>query len=770
MAIGERIPMVDATARITGAIDYVLNHEVPGMLHAAVLRSPHAHARIVRIDAAAAEALPGVRAVLTGADLAGRSDIIPTFGLFIRDQSAVATDRVRYAGEPVAAVAARDKATAVEALSLIEVDYEPLPAVLDVEAALVDGAPILHEGPRLLASRRPDILARQPGFEGTNVIHLFTQRRGDVEAGFAAADVIVERTYSSPAVGHVPFEPHVAIADWTPDGLTLWTSTQAPNWTATELGAMFKLPVNRVRVVTTTLGGGYGAKIDPAIEPIVALLAQKARRPVRLALDRREEFLTHTKHAARVRLRTGVMRDGTLVAHQATCWYNGGAYAKETPEKITRGYASMGPYRVPNIRVDSYGVYTNIVPSAAFRGFGIPQVAWAHESQMDVVADELGIDPLELRLKNVLVPGDTFSTGETIAEDLHYPQLLREAGERIGWAGAPRNVRSGTLVRARGMSVIIKGMSAFPSSSVVMLGADGSLRVLTSSVEMGQGALTALTQIAAHEATLPVERVSVSTPDTAVTPWDQMSAASRTTNSMGRAIRGAVIDVKGQLLELASVRLEIAVEDLEVVDGTVRGQGAPETAIPFAALVAANRVGNLLGRGNYIGVAHLDTETGQGIGSPQWHPCVCAAEVEVDEETGRVRILRLHLGLYVGRMINPTQCELQVQGAALFGVGQALFEELIWDHAGHLTNPNLSDYMIPSFLDVPPEMSETILETAGSIDVHGLGETALPTIAPAVANAVSRAIGVRIVDLPITPERVLRAIRVRDGANARTAS
>jgi CO/xanthine dehydrogenase Mo-binding subunit len=297
-----------------------------------------------------------------------------------------------------------------------------------------------------------------------------------------------------------------------------------------------------------------------------------------------------------------------------------------------------------------------------------------------------------------------------------------------------------------------------------MLGADGSLRVLTSSVEMGQGALTVLAQIAADEATLPVERVTVSTPDTAVTPWDQMSAASRTTNSMGRAIRGAVGDVKEQLLDLASRRLEIGVADLEVVDGTVRGQGAPETAIPFAALVAGNRIGNVVGRGSYMGVAHLDTETGQGIGSPQWHPATCAAEIEVDEETGRVRILRLHLALYVGRMINPTQCELQVEGAALFGVGQALFEELVWDENGQLTNPNLSDYMIPSFIDVPIELTETILETPGTIEVHGLGETGLPAVAPAVANAVSRALGVRIFDLPLTPERVLRAIRARDEA------
>jgi CO/xanthine dehydrogenase Mo-binding subunit len=308
------------------------------------------------------------------------------------------------------------------------------------------------------------------------------------------------------------------------------------------------------------------------------------------------------------------------------------------------------------------------------------------------------------------------------------------------------------------MAAIIKGMSAFPSTSVVKLNGDGSLHVLTSSVEMGQGALTALAQIAAHEATVPLDAVTVSTPDTAVTPWDQMSAASRTTNSMGRAIRSAVRDVKEQLTAMAAQRFEIAPEDLEIVDGTVRAKGSPDKAVPFGALVRMTRVGNVLGRGSYLGVAHLDTETGQGIGSPQWHPAVCAVEVTVDTETGRVTVDRLHLGLYVGRMINPTQCELQVRGAGLFGVGQALFEELRWDEAGTLSNPNLSDYMIPSFLDVPREFDETILETPGSIDVHGLGETGLPAVAPAVGNAVARALGVRVRDLPITPEKILRLL------------
>jgi CO/xanthine dehydrogenase Mo-binding subunit len=764
MAIGQRIPVVDSVARVTGAMDFALDLDLPGMLECKVLRSPYAHARITRIDASRARDLPGVHAVLTGADLVGRTDIVPTFGFFIRDEPPVALDKVRHAGEPVAAVAARDASTAMRALDLIEVEYEELPVVLDVEEALKPGAPILHEGPRLLASRRPDILARQPGFEGTNVIHTFTQRKGDIEAGFAAAEVVVERTWSNPAVAHVPFEPHVAVARWGTEGLTVWASTQAPHWVGLELAGIFKLPQSRVRVIVTTLGGGYGAKIDPAIEPIVAFLAQMARRPVRLALERHEEFKTHTKHAARVRVKTGATRDGVLVAHEATCWYNGGAYCKETPEKISRGYASMGPYRVPNIHVDSYGVYTNVVPSSAYRGFGIPQVAWAHEQQMDILADELGMDPLELRLKNVLREGDEFSTGERMPEEMHYPELLRDAAAAIGWDGGPPQ-RDGPKIRAKGVSAIIKGGSAFPATSFVKLNGDGSLNVQAGSVEMGQGALTVLAQIAADEATVPVERVRVSTPDTANTPWDQLTGASRTTNSMGRAVRAAVRDVKEQLIELAASRLEIATGDLEVADGMVRAKGSPDKALPFAAVIAAHRKGNILGRGDYIAVAHLDVETGQGIGSAQWHPAVCGVEIEVDEETGRIELKRMHLGLYVGRMINPTQCELQVEGAGLFGVGHGLFEEMVWDENGQLVNPNLSDYMIPSFLDVPAVLTETILETPGTIEVHGLGETALPAVAPAIANAVARALGIRVQDQPVTPERVLRAIAARDAAS-----
>ncbi len=764
MSLGERVPMVDALARVTGTIDYVLNFELPAMLHGRVLRSPHAHARVGRVDASAAEALPGVVAVVTGADFPPEGPVEPRFGLFLRDQPVVALDKVRHVGDPVAAVAAEDDETANEALALIEVEYEPLPAVLDVEEALAPGAPLVHEGPRELMSRRPDFVERGPGYAGTNVIHLFTQRRGDTNAAFAEADVVVEDTYSCPPVQHVSMETHVAVARFENGLLTCWSSSQAPHWLADQLAQMFRLPATDVRVIVPTLGGAFGGKVDPTVEPIAAVLAWKANRPVRVCFTREEEFFTGTKHGARVRIKSGFRADGTLLAHEATCWYDGGAYAKETPEKIFRGYVSMGPYRVPNIHVDSYGVYTNRTPSTAFRGFGVPQVSWAHESQMDVAADALGIDPLDLRLKNVYVAGDAFSTGETLEEEYHFPELLRTVAEKIGWGTEPE--RDGARVRAKGLASIIKGMSAFASTSNVKLNADGSLHVLTSSVEMGQGALTALAQVAAHELGVAVGRVRVSTPDTAVTPFDQLTAASRTTNSMGRAIRAAVVDVKEQLLDLASDQMDIAVEDLELECGFVRPKGAPDRALPFQAVLGRSRLGNLLGKGTYFKSIHLDTETGQGVGAPQWHPCVCGVEVEVDEETGKVGVARMELGLFLGRAVNPTQCELQVVGAALFGVGQALFEEIVWDEAGQLLNPNLSDYMIPSFLDVPPEIGLTLLEEPDAVHVHGIGETALPSIAPAIANAVSRATGVRVRDLPLTAERVLTLLRQREAMPA----
>jgi CO/xanthine dehydrogenase Mo-binding subunit len=762
MAVGQSISMVDSGLRVTGGIDYTLNFELPRMLHACVLHSPHAHARIIRIDTSKAEKFPGVAAVLTREDLSG-DHIDPYFGLIIQDQTPVALDRVRFVGETVAAIAAVDADTAAEAVDLINVEYEELPAVFDPEEALKPGAPILHPGPRRIIAGRPDVAARS--LEGTNIVHLFKQRKGDLTRGFGDSDRIFENTFSSPSVNHLALEPHVTVAQVSGSRITVWTCSQNPHVVQRQLAGIFKVPIADVRIIVATLGGGFGGKLNSKMEPAAVLLAKKTGRPVRMMARRAECFLLGVQHECQIKLKTGVKNDGTLMAVEAHCYYNSGAYGDTTPNLITRGYAAIGPYRVPHLHMDSYGVYTNTPPTAAFRGYGITQVAWAHETQMDIIADALGVDPLELRLKNVLQKGDPFSTGEPMPE-MHYNELITAAAEKIGWKDGPLMLREGKKIRAKGIGVIIKGMATpTTSTATVKLNADGSLNVLTSSVEMGQGLKTALAQIAASEIGLPVQRVRVSEPDTAFTPFDLMTAASRATFCMGTAIREAIKDIKEQLLEAAGSQLEASKEDLIVQDGKLMVRGVAGKSVSYIDAIRFTKSNNLLGHGVFVSGSGpdgspvvMDFETGQGYGSAEWHPAVVVCEVEVDAETGQVKITRLHAELYAGKVINPLLSELQVQGATIFGLGQVLFEELAMDTNGSITNPNLSDYMIPSFEDVPAQLTVHLLEPHGVTEVHGIGETAIPPARPAIGNAISRAVGTHFLELPITPEKILRAL------------
>ncbi len=755
--------MVDALARVTGRVGYTIDLELPGMLHAKLLRSVAAHARIARIDASRARRLPGVVAVVTGEDLAGRSDLFPWFGPIFRDQPIVAIDKVRFVGEPVAAVAAVDLDTAQEALGLIEVEYEELPAVFTLDEALAEDAPLLHEGPPRLGQTFPDVIVNP---EGGNVCNHFKLRKGDVDAGFAQADHVFEDVFTSPATQHVPLETHACVAAVADGQITVWAGTQIPFVVRSQLAEIFKLPLSRVRVIVPTLGGGYGAKCYPKIEPVAALLASVARRPVKLHLTREEEFVTITKHAMRIRMRTGLLRDGTIVARQSTCHFNTGAYADIGPRLIKNGgYGTGGPHAIPNLRVDSYAVYTNLPPAGAFRGYGINQAAWAYETQMDMIAERIGMDPYELRMRNFLNDGDTVMTGEPMT-DSHFHELLDSVSSKIGWdfrGWDAEPERRGSKVRAKGLSCIIKG-TVTPSTSTASarLNDDGSLDVLTSAVEMGQGLKTALAILAGERLSLPVRMVAVSEPDTAVTPYDQQTSSSRSSFSMGGAVTIAVEDVRRQLLEHAAELLEVAVEDLELEDGTVRVAGAPDRAIGYGQVIQRSRAGNLLGSGTFQTQGGLDPETGQGIGSVHWHQAAGAAEVEVDLETGRVELLRYHAGVYAGRIINPVQAELQTEGNVAFGVGQALFEEMVYDH-GQLQNGNLGDYMIASIKDMPAQLDLTILEHPEPTEIHGIGETSLPPVMPAIGNAVYRATGVRVTDLPITPEKVLRGLRERHG-------
>jgi CO/xanthine dehydrogenase Mo-binding subunit len=749
--------MIDAHERVTGRIAYTIDVELPGMATAKVLRSTVPHARIRRLDVSKARQVAGVYAVLTGADLLERSDIYPYFGPVFRDRPILAIGKVRYVGEPVVAVAAVDADAAQEALDAVEVEYEELPAVFGIDDALAPGAVLVHEDPPKAGHTFADIILH--GHPGTNICNQFKLRKGDIERGLAEADEIFEDTFYSPPLQQVPLETHCCVAEVAHGRVTVWATSQIPHMLRGNLAEVFRLPTSRVRVIVPTLGGAYGAKCYPAIEPIAAVLALAAKRPVKLHLTRDEEFVTVTKHGGRITLTTGVTKDGRIVARKSLCHFNTGAYADIGPRLIKNGgYGTAGPHNIPHVWVDSFAVYTNIPPAGAFRGYGINQAAWAYESQMDMIADRLGLDPYEFRMKNLLTEGQTFATGEPV-EDCHFRELLTMVAKGIGWDARTRRSQSGNLVRGKGLSCTIKS-TVTPSTSiaVVKLNDDGSLNVLTSSVEMGQGQKTAHAILAAERLGIPLEKIVVMSPDTDATPYDQQSSSSRTTYAGGAAVQLAVDDVRAQLVRLGAGLLGVAEDAVEIADGRVRTKTPPHRGLEFGEVVRKARSGNLVGRGTFQTKGQLDPETGQGVASAHWNQAAGAAEVEVDLETGKVRLLRYHGASYPGRVVNRVQAELQLEGNVGFGISQALFEEMLFDN-GQLQNATLADYMITSIEDMPRELVVHILENPERGDIHGIGETSLPPVMAAIGNAVCQATGVRVKDLPITPEKVLRGLR-----------
>lgn len=753
--VGAAVPMIDGIARVTGQIDYALDVQLPGMLHARVLRSPYAHARITHLDASAALEVPGVVAVLTREDLASGA-IDPLYGTQIKDQPIVALDRVRYIGDIVAAVAADDLASAEEALLLIEVEYEELPAVFNPIDAMAPGAPLLHELPE-------DWLGRAAYFgirpiPDTNCCHQFVLRSGDIDTGFAQADVVIERTYKAPAAAHLPMEPHASVASFEDGALTVYTGTQTPFNVRDELAQMFRLPQDKVRVVVPTLGGSFGAKTFLRAEPVAAMLAYKCGRPVRLSFPFEETFLTLNRHPAQVSVKLGATRDGSLTAKQVRIHFDTGAYADCGPGVAQKGgFGSVGPYRIPNVHVDSLCVYTNTPPNGAYRGYAVTQVAWASESAMDELAAALGVDPLELRLKNIIREGDRFATGE-VMHDVHFEACLREVAEAIGWgqpgpAGANPAIRTG-----KGISVVLKGTTT-PSKSeaALSLAADGQITLHHATTEMGQGARTVLAQIVGDVLGLPYDAIAVPHADTTITPRDNRTTSSRSTYMMGGAVAAAARELVVKLKQFAGEQLEVAQADLTVDQGGIAVVGAPHTRLSFSEILGRAGLERLDSAGSSFNDGGLDPDTGQGIASSHWHHGATAVEVAVDTETGKVEIVRCEAAVYAGTVVNRHTAQLQTEGSILMGIGSALFEAIVFDD-GQVSNPNWSEYLVPSILDMPAEMHHTLLELPGA-DIHGLGETALPTIPAAVGNAVAAATGVRIRELPLLPERVLRALQ-----------
>ncbi|MGH7824496.1 MAG: xanthine dehydrogenase family protein molybdopterin-binding subunit, partial [Candidatus Binatia bacterium] len=555
--------------KVTGRAIYTADMELPAMACGKILRSPYPHARLVKIDATKARVLPGVLAVLTREDL---SEFSPYYGAAYKDQPIVALEKVRYAGDPVAAVAAVDECAAEEALALIEVEYEEVPGVMTLEEALAPNAPLVHEEAFEQGELQGFHYRAPDEFRGTNICYRFSFKKGDVSEGFRWADYIFEDTFTLPPVHHYSMEAHSTVAHFDRERITLWTSTQDPFILQNHLEEVFRLPANRIRIIVPYLGGGYGGKLSVKTEPLAVALSGKARRPVKIVHSVEESFKTITRHGARCRIKSGVTRDGRLIARECEIYMNTGAYADAGPRVTQKaGYRAPGPYRIPHIRTEAYTVYTNSVPAGAFRGFGTPQVSWAYESQMDIIAEGLGIDPLEFRLKNLLDKGEDFTPGDRPVDCDLSEGLLRVA-EAIEWHLPPEKPN-----RGKGLSCSMRdGGGAYKlASATVKLNTDGSVVLFTGTVEMGQGAHTALSQIVAEELSVPLDRVVVAQLDTDVTPYDAGTNASSSTVVMGLCVQRAAQDLKRQLLGRAAKKLKCRIEDLTLRDGQIHAGEGP---------------------------------------------------------------------------------------------------------------------------------------------------------------------------------------------------
>jgi len=764
--VGQSVYRRDAAQKVTGQILHVGNIEMPGLLHLAVLRSPYPHARITRIEKSRAEALNGVAAVITGADIAAMSGVDPYFGPAFCDQPILAIDRVLHVGDMVVAVAAEDRRLAEDALQLIEVDYEPLPAILDVLGAAKPGSPVVHEELRPAGAFAD--LAHVKAGEKSNVCYHFKLRTGNVQQAFAEADHIFEDTFSSPPAQHMPMEPHVTLVYMDEnEKINVWTATQTPSFVQTQLAATFGIPMNRVRVRVPYLGGGYGAKLYAKLEPLVTLLALTTRRPVRYALTREEEFQTITKHGVVVKIKTAV-KDGAISARKCEVYFDTGAYAEIGPRIVHKsGYTSAGPYRIPNIWIDSYCVYTNKPPAGAFRGFGVPQVIWAYDSQMDTIARALGVDSVDFRMRHALDEGEPFATG-TEVRSFGLKESIRQAAQAIEWSKA-RPPKSGTRLRGKGIAAGVKAvLTPSISGAIIIMNADGSVNVLSSTVEMGQGSETMMAQIVAEELGISFDQVRIVQPDTDITPYDTITAGSRSTYHMGNAVRMAAGKIKAELFSVVAAKLEVHTEDLIARDGriSVRGTEAKGMTIGQAFLAKFGSLGTTItGEATcQPTAAPMDPETGQSEKCTEyWFPSASAAEVEVDTETGHVSVLKFFSVGDVGTAINPIHCEQQLLGSATTHLGLTLFEEMIFEE-GQLLNGSLLDYQIASLKDLPETFEPIVVEVpheSGPFGAKGVGETGTLTVSAAIANAIEDAVGVRIRDLPITPEKILRLLTER---------
>ena len=743
--VGRSLPRLEARQKVTGRAEYVHNLRVPGMLTAKVFRSTVAHGKIVSIDVSAAAAMEGVHAVVTGEDVR-RIAPEPYYGPAFHDQPVLALGKVRHVGEPVAVVLASDPRVAELAVQLISAKYEELPAVYDEVEAMTSTA-IVHEVLKP-AGTFPD-LKHLVGRRNTNVALDYQLRLGNVDKAFAEADHVFEHEFRTQQVMHTPLEPMVSLAEPGDDSLTIYTASQSPSFVRIEIARLLGWPENRVRVKVPYLGGGFGAKLYIKLEALVAILSLLVRRAVKLSLTMEEQFYTITKHASTFQISSAVANDGRIVGRRCKVYWNGGAYADIGPRVTQKsGFTAPGPYDIENVSIDSYALYTNRPPAGALRGFGIPQLVWAYESHTDIIARELGIDPVEFRRRNILREGRPQAAG-TKMKDAAIEVVLDCLAQKMNWS-SPFDRGSGVVRRGRAIAIGFKASIA-PTTSVAIVNvfADGSCSLQISTVDMGQGSDTAMAQIVAEVLNVQTEAVKVVHPDTDVTPYDMATLGSRSTFHMGNAVKLAAEDAREQLATLA--------RSLGLPDG----QNYPPQDL-FKKKYGM-QAGTIVGVGTYIpSYASPDPTSGLSENiTPFWMVGGTGVEVEVDTETGHVRVLRMVNAADMGRPLNPRIVETQLSGAAIMQLGFTTSEVMELD-AGQITNASLADYKIPGFHDIPVVIENEIVDSEqsnGPFGAKGVGESATFGVSPAIANAIEDAVGVRLTSLPITPEAIYSALQ-----------
>ena len=782
--VGKNIPTRDIMEKVTGAAQYCTDLELPGMLHGKVLRSPKPHARILEVDVSQAEKVPGVKAVITGKDIPPNK-----FGEAICDKHVLARHTVRFVGDPVAAVAAETLDAATEALNLIRVTYEDLPAVFDPEKAYeVNPEVVIHPE---LPNYEPGAIAAAPDQnisfdpERPNVCNHYKVRHGDLAAGFAEAEEIIENRFTAGRIQACALEPHGCIAAFDPEGrLTVWSGRQLLFLSKAHFCGTLNLPPSKVRLISSMhVGGSFGSKSMFTVEPIAAVLARETGKPVKMILTREEVFCSGGSRIPMViYLRDGVKRDGTLVAREVKVILNAGAYAVLAPVLATNlTYGVVGTYRVPNLSIDTYAAYTNEPEAISFRGFGCSQPIWAVESQMDIIAEKLGISPAEIRRKNILREGEENGHGE-LMHSIGAGKCLEKVVEELDKCDKPTHVPKGWKV---GRGLALGSKYAFPgvtSFGWVKVHEDGTLEIRHSTDEFGQGVNTVLPQIAADVFKMSPEHVRVFRGDTDHVPFSTGSISQSSTYNLGKSVFLAALDAKKQVLELASKRLGIPPEDLDTKDSIVFVLSDPAKTVSFTDLFKrtaaggfVEEIGEIVGRSCWAQQsAPPDPETGKidpelakkGLRRASFYGHAAqGAEVMVETETGRVKITRLILACDMGRPIHPKLCEGQMEGGLVMSLGSALMEEMTLSD-GRLLNANFHDYLLPSMGEVPSREALGLFFTPephneGPYGAKGLGETVMTPGAPAIGNAIYDATGVRFKDLPITVEKIYNSLKAK---------